>query len=38
MSSENTAKKFRLGPYLDYVDSLPVPPSPPRRGRGREEE
>jgi deoxyribodipyrimidine photo-lyase len=23
MSSENTAKKFKLGPYLDYVASLP---------------
>jgi len=23
MSSENTARKFRLGPYLDYVGSLP---------------
>jgi len=23
MSSENTARKFRLGPYLDYVASLP---------------
>ena len=39
MSSENTARKFRLGPYLDYVASLPAPPpsspSPPSRGRGR---
>ena len=25
MSSANTAKKFRLGPYLAYVDSLPKP-------------
>jgi hypothetical protein len=23
MSSENTARKFRLGPYLDYVAGLP---------------
>jgi len=30
MSSENTAKKFRLGPYLDYVASLPPSPSLPR--------
>jgi deoxyribodipyrimidine photo-lyase len=27
MSSENTAKKFRLGPYLDYVASLPRTPA-----------
>jgi deoxyribodipyrimidine photo-lyase len=25
MSSENTARKFRLGPYLDYVAALPRP-------------
>jgi deoxyribodipyrimidine photo-lyase len=25
MSSANTARKFRLGPYLAYVDSLPKP-------------
>ena len=25
MSSENTARKFRLGPYLDYVAALPSP-------------
>ena len=39
MSSENTAQKFRLGPYLDYVASLPAPPppSPPPRGRGQGE-
>ncbi len=24
MSSENTARKFKLGPYLAYVDSLPT--------------
>lgn len=24
MSSDNTAKKFKLGPYLDYVASLPT--------------
>ena len=23
MSSENTAKKFKLGPYLEYVSRLP---------------
>jgi hypothetical protein len=40
MSSANTAKKFTLGPYLDYFASLPAPPrlspSPPsgRRGPG----
>ena len=39
MSSENTAKKFRLGPYLDYVDSLPktrlsrAPSAGPSTGR-----
>ena len=27
MSSENTAKKFKLGPYLAYVDSLPPIPA-----------
>jgi deoxyribodipyrimidine photo-lyase len=37
MSSENTAKKFRLGPYLDYVASLPSIPSPLPRGRGQGE-
>jgi deoxyribodipyrimidine photo-lyase len=37
MSSENTAKKFKLGPYLDYIASLPLPPSPPSRGRGQGE-
>ena len=37
MSSENTAKKFRLGPYLDYIASLPGSPSPPPRGRGQGE-
>ena len=26
MSSENTARKFRLGPYLEYVSGLPAPP------------
>jgi deoxyribodipyrimidine photo-lyase len=31
MSSENTARKFKLGPYLDYVASLPAPPP---RGSG----
>ncbi|HEY7513289.1 MAG TPA: hypothetical protein VIC87_02365, partial [Vicinamibacteria bacterium] len=25
MSSENTARKFRLGPYLEYVSALPAP-------------
>ena len=25
MSSENTARQFRLGPYLEYVASLPAP-------------
>ena len=24
MSSENTARKFKLGPYYDYVASLPT--------------
>jgi hypothetical protein len=24
MSSENTARKFKLGQYLDYVASLPT--------------
>jgi deoxyribodipyrimidine photo-lyase len=28
MSSANTAKKFKLGPYLDWVSTLPAPPSP----------
>jgi deoxyribodipyrimidine photo-lyase len=27
MSSENTARKFKLGPYLDYVAALPPIPS-----------
>ena len=35
MSSENTARKFKLGPYLDYIAALP--PSPPSRGRGQGE-
>ena len=34
MSSENTARKFRLGPYLDWVASLPPPPAEERRGQG----
>jgi len=34
MSSENTAKKFKLGPYLDYVAALPTPPAPPSRESG----
>jgi deoxyribodipyrimidine photo-lyase len=29
MSSDNTARKFKLGPYLAYIDSLPPLPSPP---------
>ncbi|MEO8499950.1 MAG: deoxyribodipyrimidine photolyase [Vicinamibacteria bacterium] len=28
MSSANTAKKFKLGPYLDWVATLPAPTSP----------
>jgi deoxyribodipyrimidine photo-lyase len=32
MSSENTARKFRLGPYLAYVDRLPTI-ADVRRGR-----
>jgi deoxyribodipyrimidine photo-lyase len=35
MSSENTARKFKLGPYLDYVASLPPIPSPPPRASGQ---
>lgn len=34
MSSENTARKFRLGSYLDWVASLPPPPAEERRGQG----
>jgi deoxyribodipyrimidine photo-lyase len=37
MSSENTARKFRLGPYYDYIAGLPpvpglAPPAPLRGG------
>ena len=28
MSSANTAKKFKLGPYLDWVATLPAPTTP----------
>jgi deoxyribodipyrimidine photo-lyase len=34
MSSENTARKFRLGPYLDWVASLPPPRPLGRRRQG----
>jgi deoxyribodipyrimidine photo-lyase len=39
MSSENTARKFKLAPYLAYTASLPPlpPPSPPSWGRGQGE-
>ena len=35
MSSENTARKFKLGPYYEYVNGLPTIEEI-RRGRGRE--
>ena len=30
MSSDNTARKFKLGPYLTYTNSLPNPQPDPR--------
>jgi hypothetical protein len=33
MSSRNTVRKFRLGPYLDYVETLPTIDAV--RGRGK---
>jgi hypothetical protein len=32
MSSENTAEKLKLGPYLDYVASLPPLHPLPEKG------
>ncbi len=31
LSSDNTAKKFKLGPHLAYVASLPSPSLPSRK-------